>query len=125
MLKPEQEKAIHYLSQVGHGGLTQEEIARECGVSRMTLYKWRTHDEEFRKALKRAIVSNTLADLPAVVKSMSDAAVEDRNAAAAKLVFQLHAMLTDNVAIEEKKGSTLDNAEDLGAKLRGLFKKSE
>jgi AcrR family transcriptional regulator len=121
-LKPEQEVAIHYLSQVGHGGLTQEEIAKECGVSRMTLYNWRTKDVEFQKALKRAIVANTLSDLPAVAKSMVDASVEDRNAAAAKLIFQMHEMLSDSLKIEEKKEGVLENAADLKNKLKGLLK---
>lgn len=34
---------------------------------------------------------------------LADAAVEDRNAAAAKLVLQVHGMLTDKLEIEQKQ----------------------
>ena len=34
--------------------MTQEMMAKECGVARETLYRWRTDNEEFKAALKKA-----------------------------------------------------------------------
>jgi DNA-binding XRE family transcriptional regulator len=34
--------------------MTQEMMAKECGVARETLYRWRTDNEEFKEALSKA-----------------------------------------------------------------------
>lgn len=122
-LRPEQEKAIHYLSQLNYGGLeTLDKVAEECGVSRKTLYLWRNKNEEFKRELKKAIVANTLDKLPAVMNSMADAAIVDRNAQAAKLILQANDMLTDKVAVEERKSATSsEGLSDLKGKLNSLL----
>lgn len=118
-LKPEHYIAIHYLSQPKKGGKTMQEIADECGVSRKTLYEWKK-DDLFNRELKRQIVRNTLDKLPEVADSMANAAIEDRNAAAAKLIFQMHELLSDNLHVET---TTKDSAEADIEHLKELAKK--
>jgi hypothetical protein len=110
-LRPEHYIAIHYLAQPRKGGKTMQEIADECGVSRKTLYEWKK-DDLFNRELKRQVVRNTLDKLPEVADSMADAAIEDRNAAAAKLIFQMHELLSENLHVEtsEKKNEDVDLA---------------
>lgn len=108
MLKPEQYIAIEYLAQPGHGGLTQEEIAQKCGVSRMTLYKWRK-DPKFQDELRRQIAVNTMNRLPEVIDAMVDSAIKHKSSNAAKLIMQACGMLKDHSVVEvreEKKIKT-------------------
>lgn len=104
--------AIHYLAQPRRGGKTMEEIAKECGVDRRTLYKW-LRDPLFERELKKEIARQSMNRLPEVLESMADAAVEDRNAAAAKLVLQVHGMLTDKLEVEQKQTENVPDIEEL------------
>lgn len=104
--------AIHYLAQPRRGGKTMEEIAKECGVDRRTLYKW-LRDPLFERELKKEIARQSMNRLPEVLESMADAAVEDRNAAAAKLVLQVHGMLTDKLEVEQKQIENVPDIEEL------------
>lgn len=104
--------AIHYLAQPRRGGKTMEEIAKECGVDRRTLYRWLS-DPLFERELKKEIARQSLNRLPEVLESMADAAVEDRNAAAAKLVLQVHGMLTDKLEVEQKQTENVPDVEEL------------
>ena len=117
-LKPEHYIAIHYLSQPKKGGKTMQEIADECGVSRKTIYEWKK-DDLFNKELKRQIVRNTLDKLPEVADAMADEAIGG-NAAAAKLIFQMHELLSENLHVET---TTKDSAEADIEHLKELAKK--
>lgn len=104
MLKPEHYVAIEYLSQVRNGGLTQDEIAEKCGVSRQTLHRWRQSDV-FQAELRKQIARNTMDRLPEVMNAMVDSAISLKSAAAAKLIMQATDMLTDKVEIDDKRSS--------------------
>jgi L-serine deaminase len=105
-LKPDQLLAIEYLSQPGNAGHTVEEVAKECGVSRKTIYEWKKKPE-FEAELKRQIKRNLLNRVPDVMEAMIQASITEGNAAAAKLVVQAAEMLTDNIVMETK-GDTKD-----------------
>lgn len=105
-LKPDQLLAIEYLSQPGNAGHTVEEVAKECGVSRKTIYEWKKKPE-FDSELKRQIKRNLLNRVPDVMEAMIQASIKEGNAAAAKLVVQAAEMLTDNIVMETK-GDTKD-----------------
>ncbi|ARF67609.1 phBC6A51 family helix-turn-helix protein [Paenibacillus larvae] len=107
--------AIGYLALPDHGGLTMEQIAKEAGISRRALYEW-TKEPVFERELKREIIRKARNRLPQVVNSMADAAIEERSAAAAKLLFQMEGMLKDTVEVETKTSDTVD-PEALAAKL--------
>ncbi|WPS88830.1 phBC6A51 family helix-turn-helix protein [Brevibacillus halotolerans] len=104
--------AIGYLSQPKRSGKTMEEIAKECGVDRTTLYNWRK-DPLFERELKRAIIRESIDRLPEVIESMADAAIDDKNAAAAKLVLQVNEMLTDRVEVEQRGSTDVPDIEEL------------
>ncbi|WP_169713631.1 phBC6A51 family helix-turn-helix protein [Paludifilum halophilum] len=118
-LKPEHHVAIHYLSQPKKGGLTMEKIAQECGVTRKTVYEWKK-DDLFNRELKKQIIRNTIDRLPEVNDAMASAAIEDRNAAAAKLIYQMNELLSDSLHVEtsEKKdeGADIDHLRELAKK---------
>ncbi|MFY4775508.1 phBC6A51 family helix-turn-helix protein [Metabacillus sp. RGM 3146] len=97
-LTAEQHIAVKYLAQVKRGGLKQEEIAQECGVTRQTLYRWRK-DPLFQQELKQEIVRNTQDRLPEIMDALADHAIKSGNAAAAKLILQANGMLTDKVEV--------------------------
>lgn len=112
MLKPEQYITIQYLAQPRNGGLTQEEIAEKCGVSRQTLYKWR-QSEEFQNELRKEIRRNAMDKLPEVIDAMVESAVKLKSAAAAKLILQATGMLVEKIEIEKKDEKRLPDLEEL------------
>lgn len=93
--------AIKYLALPNRGGLTKEEIAKECGVTRQALYNWEK-DPLFERELKAEMVRNSRDRLPELIQSLSEIAIRDGNAAMAKLALQINGMLTDKVEIETK-----------------------
>jgi L-serine deaminase len=105
-LKPDQLLAIEFLAQPGNAGHTVEQVAKECGVSRKTIYEWKKKPE-FEAELKRQIKRNLLNRVPDVMEAMIQASITEGNAAAAKLVVQAAEMLTDNLVVETK-GDTKD-----------------
>lgn len=104
--------AIKYLSLPQKGGKTFEEIAQLCGVSRRSLQEWRK-DPLFERELKREMVRNTQDQLPELLASMGEIAISDKNAAMAKLVLQVHDMLTEKVEVESKGKTDGINYEEL------------
>jgi L-serine deaminase len=106
-LKPDQLLAIEFLAQPGNAGHTVEQVAKECGVSRKTIYEWKKKPE-FEAELKRQIKRNLLNRVPDVMEAMIQASITEGNAAAAKLVVQAAEMLTDNIVMETK-----DNGKDV------------
>lgn len=102
--------ALNYLAQPRRAGKTMEEIAKEAGVSRQAVYDW-LKDPLFERELKRQIARNTLDRLPEVTDAMADAAIQDRNAAAAKLLLQMNEMLTDKVDVVKTDATGMDREE--------------
>lgn len=102
--------ALNYLAQPRRAGKTMEEIGKEAGVSRQAVYDW-LKDPLFERELKRQITRNTLDRLPEVTGAMADAAIQDRNAAAAKLLLQMNEMLTDKVDVVKTDATGMDREE--------------
>ncbi|AIQ13640.1 hypothetical protein [Paenibacillus durus] len=107
--------ALQWLALPRRGGLTMAEIGEKAGVTRQALYDW-IKDPLFERELKRQITRNTLDRIPEVTDAMIDAAVQDRNAAAAKLVLGLNGMLTEQFEVITADATALDRA-DLERKL--------
>ncbi|UED72143.1 phBC6A51 family helix-turn-helix protein [Brevibacillus sp. HD3.3A] len=97
--------AIGYLAKPKRAGKTMDEIAAECSVDRRTLYNW-LKDPLFEKELKKEMVRESSKRIPEVLESMTDAAVIDRNAQAAKLLLQVNEMLTEKMEVEQKSSQT-------------------
>lgn len=116
-IKPEQYIAIQYLAQPKNGGLTVEEVAKKCGVSRATIFNWRKQPL-FEKELKAEMVRHSRNRLPENIDRLSDMVIKDGNAAAAKLLLQMNGMLSDKVEvtrapyIEEDHTVYYDNLDD-------------
>lgn len=68
MLKPNQRKAAELLAY--SMDMTKEEIAKECRVSRSTLWKWETQDQEFQEYLQTHILPSIRQAVPGALKSM-------------------------------------------------------
>ncbi|PEL06727.1 phBC6A51 family helix-turn-helix protein [Bacillus sp. AFS017336] len=116
-IKTEQYIAIQYLAQPKNGGLTIEEIAKKCGVSRATVFNWRKQPL-FEKELKAEMVRQSRNRLPEVIEALTDMVIKGGNAAAAKLLLQMNGMLSDKVEvtrapyIEEDNTVDYDNLDD-------------
>lgn len=105
--------AIQYLSQPNRGGKTMDEIGELAGgYSKQSVYNW-LKEPLFDRELKKQIVRNSMKRLPEVVESMADAAIKDKNAAAAKLIFQVNDMLTDKVSVETTTKQELPDLDDM------------
>ncbi|SMO92817.1 phBC6A51 family helix-turn-helix protein [Melghirimyces algeriensis] len=93
-------KAIYYLSQPNHGGLTMEEIAKECGVSRKSLYEWKK-SELFQRELKKEIRRTVGDRIPEVIDAMFREAIENGSGKHAELLLKTYGdMLTDKIEVE-------------------------
>lgn len=97
-LSEKQIAAIEILSRPKRGGMTYEQIAKEVGVAKSTLFEWRKQDY-FNEALKKEIVRKTQDRLPEVFDSIIDNIIETGNAAAFRTLLQAHGMLTDKVDV--------------------------
>jgi transposase-like protein len=106
-LTAEQLIAIDWLAQPKKGGKTYEEIAELCGVTARTLENWRKtakFDAEFRRAIRR----NNDVRLPELLGSLAGIAIDDRNAAMAKLALQVGGVLTESIEVTNKDGEGTD-----------------
>lgn len=103
--------AIEYLSLPKRGNKTMAQIAEAAGVSKQAVYDW-LKDPLFTKELNKAIVRESKLRVADVLDSMADAAINDKNAQAAKIVLQVNDLLTEKMEIEQK---TTGNAPDLDA----------
>lgn len=117
-LNEKQYAAIEFLALPKRGGMTYEEIAAEVGVTDRTLRNWRK-DETFNKALKEAIVRNTIDRLPDIFDAAIDGVITDKNAAMFRTILQAHGLLTDKLEVETK-GDNVVNTEELREKLRKI-----
>ena len=108
-LNEKQIAAIAILAQPNRGGLTYDQVAKEVGVARSTIFEWKKQDD-FYSALKSEIVRNTSDRLPEVFSSMIDNIVETGNAAAFRTLVQMHGLLTEKVEVNTKgNGSDVDS----------------
>lgn len=117
-LSEKQIAAIAILSQPKRT-MTYEQIAKEVGVAKSTLFEWKKQ-EAFDKALNREIVRVTKDRLPDVFDSIIDNIQQTGNAAAFRTLIQAHGMLTDKIEIESKSNGT--NADDIRAEIERLRK---
>ncbi|AYA77347.1 hypothetical protein DOE78_18890 [Bacillus sp. Y1] len=106
-LNEKQIAAIEFLSLPKRGGMTYEEIAKEVGVAKSTLFEWKKQDA-FNDALKTEIVRKTTDRLPEMFDSMLTNIIETGNAAAFRTIVQLHGMLTERVEVDNKGGNVAD-----------------
>ena len=109
-LKPEQYDAIQYLSQPNKGGLTYEQIAERCGVARSTIFEWK-RKPEFEAELKSTIVRRSHDRLPELIDSMARFAIEDGNAAMAKLILEANRMLMKQTEVNVSKPKSVTTEE--------------
>lgn len=123
-------KAIYYLAQPNHGGLTMEEIGKECGVSRKSLYEWKK-SELFQRELKKEMRRMVGDRIPEVIEAMFKEAIENGSGKHAELLLKTYGdMLDSKVEVEQTindKRETRD-AEALRKKadeLLGRFRKDE
>lgn len=120
-LKPEQYDAIKYLAQPKLGGLTHDQIAERCGVARSTLFEWK-RKPEFDAELKAEIVRRSHDRLPELIDSMARFAIEDGNAAMAKLILEANRMLTKQTEVSVNDSKTV-STDELTARLAKLKKR--
>lgn len=106
-LSEKQIAAIEYLSLPKRGGMTYEEIAKEVGVAKSTLFEWKKRDD-FNDALKAEIVRKTTDRLPEMFDAMLTNIIDTGNAAAFRTIVQLHGMLTDKIEVDTKGSSATD-----------------
>lgn len=109
--------AIAIMSQPNKGGMTYDEIAKEVGVARSTIFEWKKQDD-FYNALKSEIVRNTGDRLPEVFSSMIDNIVETGNAAAFRTLVQMHGLLTEKVELNTKASG--DNVDAMKAEIERM-----
>ena len=83
------------------------EIASELGIHRNTIGNWEK-DPLFQAELKKTVVQRTHGRLDELVSAMMDTAINEGNAAMAKLVLQMNDMLTDKVSVETTKTEGVD-----------------
>jgi hypothetical protein len=117
-LTTEQYVAIRYLALPKSERPTVDEIARECGVHRSTIFEWKKHPL-FEAELKRQMVRNSTDMLPDLIESLPKIAIRDGNAAMAKLALQINGLLTDKVEVETK-GDAGTDTEALRARLEAM-----
>lgn len=106
-LKAEQYEAIAYMVQPKMGGLTYKEIAERIGVDERTIRNWRK-TPEFDAEYKAEVVRTTHARLPEVMASLADHAIENGNAAMAKLILEANRMLTKQVDVNATEAKAVD-----------------
>lgn len=104
-LSEKQIAAIEILSRPKRGGMTYEQIAKEVGVAKSTLFEWKKQDY-FNEALKKEIVRKTQDRLPEVFDSIIDNIIETGNAAAFRTLLQAHGMLTDKVEVNQNNSDS-------------------
>lgn len=124
-LNEKQIAAIEILSRPNRGGMTYEQIAKEVGVAKSTLFEWRKQDY-FNESLKKEIIRKTQDRLPEVFDSIIDNIIETGNAAAFRTLLQAHGMLTDKVEVNQNNPDST-KIDDIKAEIERLkqHKKSD
>jgi len=106
------------------GRKTQREIAEEIGVHYNTITNWQ-RDELFQRELKKSVVSRTHNRLGELVDSMMEHAIQDGNAALAKLVLTMNDMLTERVNVDAKVDSGGIDYDSIDAEIESFAKRIE
>jgi uncharacterized protein YjcR len=104
------------------GRKTQREIAEEIGVHYNTITNWQ-RDELFQRELKKSVVSRTHNRLGELVDSMMEHAIQDGNAALAKLVLTMNDMLTERVNVDAKVDSGGIDYDSIDAEIESFAKR--
>jgi AcrR family transcriptional regulator len=117
-LSEKQIAAIEILSRPNRGGMTYDQVAKEVGVARSTLFEWKKQDY-FNEALKKEIVRKTQDRLPEVFDSIIDNIIETGNAAAFRTLLQTHGMLTDKVEVNQNTSDST-KIDDIKAEIERL-----
>jgi AcrR family transcriptional regulator len=117
-LSEKQIAAIEILSRPNRGGMTYEQIAKEVGVARSTLFEWKKQDY-FNEAVKKEIIRKTQDRLPEVFDSIIDNIIETGNATAFKTLLQAHGMLTDKVEVNQNNADST-KIDDIKAEIERL-----
>jgi hypothetical protein len=98
-LKPEKQKALLLLTQQivdpEAPRLTYEEIAKECGVSTVTLFKWRTDDADFAAARKELVDKYADELVSDAFGALRKKLRNEANVKAAEVVLKSRGMLID------------------------------
>lgn len=94
MAKKKRLDSRHYraMEMLLEGTYTMQEIADEVGVSRRQLYNWMEWDE-FKNAYNNMVINHGKNRLREVMDSLYQAAIDERSAAAAKLILEAHEIL--------------------------------
>lgn len=111
----------YLLMELIFSGKTQAEAAEILGVSDKMVRRWMA-DENWDKEYRAAIRNHAKTRLKDVVDAMIEAAVQDRNAAAAKLILQMNGLL-QREPVEVIQPITVRNEIDLNRireELRGI-----
>lgn len=117
-LSEKQIAAIEILSRPKRGGMTYEQIAKDVGVAKSTLFEWKKQDY-FNEALKKEIVRKTQDRLPEVFDSIIDNIIETGNAAAFRTLLQANGMLTDKVEVNQNNPDST-KIDDIKAEIERL-----
>lgn len=97
-LSATQYEAIDLLVLRGKQKMTKGAIANKLGINPRTLRRWE-QDPMFIAEYKRLVVQATTSRMPEILDALTDAVIEDKNAAAARLLLQMHGMLKQTVEI--------------------------
>jgi DNA-binding MurR/RpiR family transcriptional regulator len=101
---------------------SQEEIAEEVGVSRNTLFRWRTQNDDFRD-YKNLISDDFLSEQRTFVykQLMKLIGGSQPSVKGVDLYLRRHGLLTDRVVTEDTTGNTNTN-EDIAKETEELDK---
>lgn len=99
-LSATQYEAIDLLVLRGKEKMTKGAIADKLGINPRTLRRWE-QDPMFIAEYKRLVVQATTSRMPEILNALTDAVIEDRSAAAAKLLLQINGMLTQSVEVKQ------------------------
>ncbi|MCS1350303.1 phBC6A51 family helix-turn-helix protein [Mechercharimyces sp. CAU 1602] len=116
-------KALSYLIQPDNGGLSLEEIAEECGVTRKTLWEWRnddTFDREFKKQMRRLVGDRA----PELLEAGITQALSGSGKHLELMLKSIGGILTDEVEISQNVNSNVShNVDDIKARLKRYKKR--
>lgn len=116
LLTPQQYEAIELLAQKSTERITKGEIAERIGISSRTLQRWQ-RDASFQAEYKEAVLRASASRMPEVLAAMADAAIQQHNAAAARLIMQANGYLTQKVEVSDGQSSGSINVADLQRRL--------
>lgn len=109
-LTPEMEKAAVLWMTKRSNGMTDEDIARECNITRRTLYRWRQFPQW--KEFCREYARESLADATSeILETLKRRAAEGKNPKWTQLWAQITGLLgSESVRVEVSAGDERSNA---------------